>query len=145
MPEFVKEYDHLSHGIGKHKNIQIKLIVDENVKPVTQKNHRIPYHFRDKVKQEIKRLLDADVIEKVPADQHTTWLSPVVIVPKESGEIRLCIDMRYPNTAVKRIRYEIPTVDDITHELNGASARSKFWGGGRVGGLSLCHPPYHPL
>ena len=22
---------------------------------------------------------------------------------------------------------------------------SKFWGGGRVGGLRMCHPPYHPL
>ena len=63
-------------------NILVKLIIDENVEPVTQKSHRIPYHFRDKVKQEVKRLLDADIIEKVPADQHTTWLSPVVIVPK---------------------------------------------------------------
>ena len=44
MPEFVKEYDHLFHSIGKHKNIQVKLIVDENVKPVTQKSHTIPYH-----------------------------------------------------------------------------------------------------
>ena len=24
-------------------------------------------------------------------------------------------------------------------------ARSKFLGGGRVGGLRICHPPYHPL
>ena len=24
------------------------------------------------------------------------------------------------------------------------SARFKFWGGGRVGGLRMCHPPYHP-
>ena len=23
-------------------------------------------------------------------------------------------------------------------------ARSKFFGGGRVGGLRMCHPPYHP-
>ena len=86
MSEFVKEYDHLFHGIGKHKNIQVKLVVDENVKPVTQKSHRIPYYFRDKVKQKVKRLLDADVIEKVPPDQHTTWLSPEVTAPKESCE-----------------------------------------------------------
>ena len=26
-----------------------------------------------------------------------------------------------------------------------ADARSKFLGGGRVGGLRICHPPYHPL
>ena len=125
MSESVKEYDNLFHGIGKHKNIQVKLIVDENVKPVTQKSHRIPYHFIDKVKQEVKRLLDAAVIEKVLAHWHTTWLSPMVIVPKESGEIRLCIGMRYPNTAIKRICYETPTVDDIIHELNGATDFSK--------------------
>ena len=93
---------------------------------MTQKSRRIPYHFREKVKQDVKRLLDADVIEKVPVDQHTTWLSPVVIVPKELGEIRLCIDMRYLNTTIKRIRYEILTVDNIIHELNWATDFSKL-------------------
>ena len=34
MPEFVKEYDHFFHGLGKHKGIQTNLIVDENVKPM---------------------------------------------------------------------------------------------------------------
>ena len=34
--------------------------------------------------------------------------------------------MRYPNTTIKRIRYEIPTVDDIIHELNGATVFSKL-------------------
>ena len=126
MSEFAKEYDDLFHGTGKHENVQVKLIVDENVKPVTQKNQRTPYHFRDKVKQVVKRLLDDDVIEKVPVDQHTTWFSPVVIVPKESGEIRLCIDMRYLNTAIKRIRYEMPTIDDIIHELSGATVFGKL-------------------
>ena len=52
---------------------------------MTQKSHRIPYRLRDKIKQEVIRLLDADVTEKVPTDQHTTCLSPVVIVSKESG------------------------------------------------------------
>ena len=42
------------------------------------------------------------------------------------GGIRLCIDMRYPNTAIKRIRYEIPTVDDIIQKLNGATVFSKL-------------------
>ena len=57
--------------------------------------------FRERVKQEVERLLVADVIEKVPADQHTTWLSRVVIVLKESSEKRLYIIMRYLNTFLK--------------------------------------------
>ena len=66
----------------------------------------MPCHFIDKVKQEVKMLLDADVIEKVAAYQHTTWLSPV-IVPRESGEIRLCIDMRYQSTAINPNLYGV--------------------------------------
>ena len=32
----------------------------------------------------------------------------------------------------------------ISHEDEKTGARSKFWGGGRVGGPRICHPPYHP-
>ena len=89
MPEFFNEYDHLFHGIGKQKTFQVKLIVDKNAAPVTQEGHKIPYHFwrylitfGGKVKQNLKRLLDADVSKKVLTDQHTIWLSPVVIVQR---------------------------------------------------------------
>ena len=30
MPEFVKVYNHVFHSTGKHKSIQVKLIVDKN-------------------------------------------------------------------------------------------------------------------
>ena len=38
-------------------------------------------------------------------------------------------------------------ITDIVGEkrIDLACACSKFWGGGRVGGLHMCHPPYHPL
>ena len=62
----------------------------------------------------------------MPENEPTTWLSPVVIVPKQSGEVRMCIDMREPNKGIERVRYEIPTVDDIIHELNGATVFSKL-------------------
>ena len=85
------------------------------MKPVAQKNRRIPYYCRENVEMEIKRLLEAcfhvDVIEEVSANKPITWISPVVIFPK-SGEIRMCIDIWEANEEIDRVRYEIQTVDD---------------------------------
>ena len=46
------------------------------------------------------------------------WVSPVVIVPRPSGDIRLCVDMRRANQAIVRERHPIPTVDDLLYQLN---------------------------
>ena len=53
--------------------------------------------------------MELDIIEIVSGP--TSWVSPVVVVPKPSGDIRLCVDMRQANMAVKRERFPIPTTD----------------------------------
>ena len=64
------------------------------------------------------------MIEKVT--KPTDWVSPIVIQTKrDSEEIRLCVDMRQANRAIKRTRYVIPTIDEIRHKLNGAKWFSK--------------------
>jgi hypothetical protein len=44
-----------------------------------------------------------DVIEKVEGP--TPWVTPLVVVPKTSGNVRLCVDMRQANKAVQRERF----------------------------------------
>ena len=60
------------------------------------------------------------------------WVNPVVIVPKNNGEIRLFVDMRQANQAIiMRRRYPIPTVDEVLHTMNGSKVFSKLdlkWG-----------------
>ena len=70
-------------GVGKLKNRQIELIVDKSVKPIAQRQRRIPFHLRGKVDTELCRLEQEDIIEKVPYTDETAWISPVVIVPKK--------------------------------------------------------------
>ena len=53
-------------------------------------------------------------------------MSPIVAVPKKDGGVRICIDMRFANEAIERIRHPIPTVDDISFALNGAKFFSKL-------------------
>jgi hypothetical protein len=48
-----------------------------------------------------------DIIEQV--DGPTPWVSPIVVVPNKTGEIRLCVDMREANKAVQREKHPMPT------------------------------------
>eukprot|EP00794_Sanderia_malayensis_P019335 gene19335-biopygen16222 len=45
---------------------------------------------------------------------------------KKDGNVRICVDMRAANTAIKRVRHLIPTVADVSLELNGAKFFSKL-------------------
>ncbi len=114
------------NGLGKLKGQKIILNIDETVQPTAEPQRRIPYHIREKVKHAIKELEKDDIIEKVPPTQATPWISAIVAVPKKDGNVRICVDMRKANQAIKRVRYLIPTVDEISQELNGAKFFSKL-------------------
>ena len=125
----LRDFPECFKGVGKLKGFQAKLHIDESVKPVAQKLRPPPYGLRDKIEQKLKELVDCDVIE--PVEGPTPWVSPVVVVPKPSGDIRLCVDMRKANEAIVRERHPIPTVDDILYQLNGSKVFSKLdlkWG-----------------
>ena len=113
-------------GQGKLPNKQIELIIDKIIKPVAQKQRRIPFHLRGKVEHELNKLQDDDIIEPVPDTEETDWISPLVIVPKKDDNIRLCVDMRAANSAMKQVRHPILTVKDVSLKLNGAQFFSKL-------------------
>ncbi|XP_046858634.1 uncharacterized protein K02A2.6-like [Xenia sp. Carnegie-2017] len=131
-------------GLGKLKNKQIRLAIDDSVLPVAQPQRRTPFHLRLKVESEIHRLENDDIIEKIPEGMPTDWVSPVVIVPKRDGNIRLCVDMRIANTAIKRTRHPIPTVEAASMELNGARIFSKLNLAQAYHQLELC-PAFHSI
>ena len=114
----------LFEGIGKLKGVEVKLHIDTKVPPVAQKARRIPFHLRKKVEHELKILEEQHIIERV--DGPTPWVSPLVLIPKKSGEVRICVDMRRANKAITRERYPTPTIDDLIHTLNGATVFSKL-------------------
>nr|XP_022336145.1 uncharacterized protein LOC111132611 [Crassostrea virginica] len=118
------KYPDCFEGVGKLKSFQLEIPIDPDVDPVIQPMRRIPYSLRDKLSKKLDELLDLDIIERV--EEPSSWVSPVVCVPKHSGEdIRLCVDMRQANTAVRRVRHPIPTIDELLHEMNSSPADAK--------------------
>ena len=71
--------------------------------------------------RKLTELVDLDII-----DGPSSWISPVVVVPKKNGDIRLCLDIRRANRAVMRERYPIPTVDEVIQDLNQSQVFSKL-------------------
>ncbi|XP_065067305.1 uncharacterized protein K02A2.6-like [Rhopilema esculentum] len=122
----LNKYPEVFDGLGKLKDDTVTLSIDHSQTPKIQPQRRIPYHMRQKVKEALKKLEKEDIIERVPADKGTPWVSPIVIVPKKDGAVRICVDMRVANNAINRIRHPIPTVDDVSCALNGAKFFSKL-------------------
>jgi len=65
------EYHEVFSGLGKHKSIKAKLIVNKDIHPVAHKQRRIPYNLAPKATKEEQRLRDLGIIEAVPDSQPT--------------------------------------------------------------------------
>ena len=91
----------------------------------------IPLPLLDKVEQELAQMESQGVISKV--NQPTPWCAGMVAVPKKSGAIRICVDLKRLNQCVMREVHPLPKVDNTLAKLSGAKffskldANSGFW------------------
>ena len=126
--KIVNQYEDLfSERLGKLKDDDVELHVDESMPGEQNRHHRVPFMLRKPVEKELQHLLNSDIIEKVEGEP-TPWVSPIHVVkkPHKPDQIRICVDMRAPNKAIKRERHITPTIDDITTALTGATHFSKL-------------------
>eukprot|EP00057_Strongylocentrotus_purpuratus_P003095 XP_003725911.1 PREDICTED: uncharacterized protein LOC100888555 [Strongylocentrotus purpuratus] len=56
------EFEAVFKGVGKLKGRQVRLAVDETVKPVAQPVRRTPFGLRKKVEMKIAELIDLDIM-----------------------------------------------------------------------------------
>ena len=125
-----ERYSSLFSGIGLLKEYEQELHIEDTVKPVAEHVRRIPFGLREKVNKKLDELLELDIIEEVP-EGPSGWVSPLVVVPKGDGDVRVCVDMRHANEAIVRERHPIPLVEELLHDLNGSTVFSKIdlkWG-----------------
>ncbi|XP_037970244.2 uncharacterized protein K02A2.6-like [Plutella xylostella] len=108
----------------KFKDVLVTIPIDETVKPVIQPYRRIPIPLEEKVEMKLNELLKKDIIEVVKGPSN--WISPIVPVLKETGEIRLCVDMRRANAAIQRENHPLPTMDELLPKVRDAKIFSKL-------------------
>ena len=84
--------DVLSDVPGKTSVIEHDVMMKTEI-PITKKAYMLPYALREKVSKEIDDILEAGIAEK----STSPYASPIAIVPKKDGAVRLCVDYRQLN------------------------------------------------
>lgn len=110
---------------------EYKIEIDNTVKPVQLPKRRVPVSMMKPLKEELQDLQRTGII--APVERSTNWISNMVVVQKPSGRLRVCIDPRLLNRALKRSHSPLPTIDEILPELPKAKVftvcdvKSGFW------------------
>ena len=73
-------------------------------------------NYTAKVKEEIDKFLQVGFIRLV---KWATWLSPIVVVPKKNGHIRVCIEYCKLNKATITDTFPLPFTDGIVDAVAG--------------------------
>ena len=104
--EQIKEnYKEVFQGLRKLEE-SYHMQIDSQAVPVTQAPRKIPATLRNKLKEELERMQEEQVIVKV--EEPTDWVHNPVIVEKPNGKLRVCLDPRELNKYLKR---PIPTTN----------------------------------
>ena len=110
---------------------KVHLQVDPAYQLVILPARKVPVSVKEKLKAELQRLQDLEVI--APVNEPTEWVSQFVVAVKKSGELQVCIDPKALNAALKRERYQIPVIDELLPDLAEARVFTKvdlasaFW------------------
>ena len=97
---------------------EYKIEIDNNVPPVKLPKRRVPVAMMEPLKKELKDMERREII--APVEQSTDWISSMVSVSKSNGKLRICIDPKPLNRALKRSHFPLPTIDDVLPELANA-------------------------
>ena len=94
-------------------------------------SRKVPIALKAEVKEELNRMIRLDVIE--PVTEPTDWVSQIVVARKPNGKLRMCLDPRDLNKAIKRHHFNLPTAEELFAEMKGtkyftkSDASSGYW------------------
>lgn len=84
--------------------------------PVRQRYRRIPPSDYEVVKQHIDQLLEAQIIR----ESSSPYASPIVLVRKKDGTLRMCVDYRQLNSKTRKDAFPLPRIEESLDALTNA-------------------------
>ena len=117
-----KLYPNLFDRLGSLKGAY-NIRVDSTVKPATHARRKVAIESKEEIDKELDYLIEEEIImEQV---EPTPWVSSVTFPRKLNREVRVCLDPSNLNKAIIREHHKPMTVEEIAHELAGATVYTK--------------------
>ena len=118
------------HDMGHTKATKHKIVLkDPDTPPFKERFRRIPPPQVDEVREHLKLLLDAGVVQL----SNSPWCNTVVLVRKKDGSLHFCIDFRRLNALTVKDSHPLPRICETLESLAGAAhyltfdLNSGFW------------------
>ncbi len=99
---------------GEVKNIVHRIRLKDE-KPFRLPYRRVPPAYYHKLRQTLDEMEAHGIIQK----SNSEWASPLVLVWKPSGELRICTDFRWLNQRTEKDAYPLPHQADALASLGG--------------------------
>ena len=115
------EYADVFKGVGTLPGGPYYIKLKDSYKPIQHPPRLVPLGMQPAYKAELDRLVREGIITEV--HEHTEWINSIVPVMKDDGSLRLYLDPKDVNKAIKRNQWYARTLDDILPEL----AHSKYF------------------
>ena len=112
----MKEYEDVFTGLSCLPG-EYHIEVDTAIKPVQHAPRRVPVPLKSNLKEKIDEMEKQGIIVK--ETKPTGWISSLVAVQKP-GKLRMWIDPLDLNRAIKRPKYQMPTVVEVLLKLSRA-------------------------
>ncbi|XP_072066956.1 uncharacterized protein [Arachis hypogaea] len=93
-----------------------RLTINPAVKPIAQKKRHLGTDKRAASLEETQKLLNAGFIKEL---RYSTWLANVVMVRKNNGKWRMCVDYTDLNKACPKDAYPLPCIDKLVDNSSG--------------------------
>jgi len=92
------------------------IILEPDAKPMRQRQYRMNPKYSLMVKEEIDKLIACGFIFEVP---YSELVSPIVIVPKKNGKLRICQDYQKLNSVTKKDHFPLPFTNTLLDGVAG--------------------------
>ncbi|UYV77712.1 K02A2.6-like, partial [Cordylochernes scorpioides] len=119
-----QEYQELFEGIGCLKGYEYEAKFQTSDMNMQVRPPRpIPLSIKESVKKELEEMEDNGIIKKV---NYPTPISSQMVIAKQKGKIRICIDPSDINKVILRSHFPLRTFDQIAVNLHGSKYFTKL-------------------
>jgi hypothetical protein len=101
----------------------VKITLKMDAEPVIEACRNIPFQIAPQVKEELERMVSLEIIE--PVKEPTEWVNAMHVVVKPN-KLRICLDPRNLNQAIRREHFKLPTREEISAKFANCQVYSKL-------------------